>query len=193
MLHRYHTGFVFLGRILQKKLAQNSSVLLLGESSQDFAPFFLEKYSSFLVKDTTLPFDASLKYDAILLLDTLSKVQNPRELVERCYAVLNEGGFLCVSVPNTQSFAKQIKKEDWFAKDTCYIHLYDPFKWKALFDTNSFVIETLFSDGYIHFPSMKWLFSLQSFFLQSLPLKGDMNYYVLKKSKEGCRRNPDFA
>ncbi len=204
----YNTGLntekQYIKKLLQKKHLNKSKILIIGNSSLRLAKNIniIQEDSTFIKEkgeNTTTDFrDISQfeditnipianKYDLIILLELLAKDQRPKEYLSSCYNILKEEGCMLISVPNVNNsyWEKQESKDKLIISDNI--------RWKANFDVNSLIIEKKFTMGIQKNASTSTVISqiLQCKFNIFLN-KNLYQFYFLRKSKEGCRRNPDF-
>lgn len=209
---------MFLGHNLQKKrekffarkivrvIPQEGNILLVGSHSLDLVSKLPQGsckvsvlWSENVPKNSTFEkvFDFPLGefelkdciYDAIIIFDVLSHLERPRQLLEQFYAALKDDGIMYVSVPNP-SFKKYQKQPSLLTQEG-HKTIFYPRKWKYIFEMNSLVVEKQFTEG-----DLKGIFALPLYLSYSFNVpffsNGSTWYFLLRKSKEGCRRNPDF-
>ncbi|MDP3729003.1 MAG: hypothetical protein Q8R18_06155 [bacterium] len=191
-----------LKNLLEKKDLHNGKIVIIGKSSLALAQELksIPEGSIFITEEETentptntitaiknieaIP--AQEKYEGIILLDSLSKVSHPREYLDRCYNLLKEEGFMLISVPNI--------KHPYWKDNNQKVTVSDHFRWKAHFDVNSLVIEKDFTMGVAENASFMQSFSQLMQYKSKMFFSGNLKrYYLLRKSKDGCRRNPDFV
>jgi len=196
----------FFARKLVQVIPQGGNLLLVGDRSLDLVSKLPLDYCKVSVLWTenvpkNFPFEKvfdfplgefGLKdciYDAIIIFDVLSHLERPRQLIEQFYAALKDGGVMYVSVPNL-SF-KKYKKLPSILTEEGHVILFDTRKWKYLFEMNSLVVEKQFTESNLKGILALTLYLPYSFKIPFFP-NGSTWYFLLRKSKEGCRRNPDF-
>ena len=216
--------FLYISKCIDKNVEKGAHILLVGKEAFDFFEMYgkgvyqytgISKDQERVTELTTSnarfmlvepeDFDTEdRQFDAILFLDVLSRLNNPKRVVEKYYSFLKKSGFVYVTVPNIACWSKKVKKGNWaVAKDETHVKLYDAKKWKYIFEMNSLVIEKSFTEGYLDPPYVKWLpkvlqeatylFGILQFRSKLLFLVGgDKLHYILRKGKSGGRRNPDF-
>lgn len=101
--HHYARQFVGAGQ----------KVLDIGRGGEDFAAELAEAGNQ-VARLTIDPgpgpgdWNVSGKFTRILLLDVLEHLQNPEPLLDHCRGLLEEGGFLVISVPNVANFTVRL-------------------------------------------------------------------------------------
>lgn len=64
----------------------------------------IDKFESIKFKDS---------FDIIILNHTLEHLENPQEIIEKCFLILNKGGIIYIDVPNFGSWSAKQQKCSW--------------------------------------------------------------------------------
>ena len=76
-------------------------------------------------------------YDAVVALQSIEHVYDPRLFVERAASFLRPGGFLYIATPNFDSLARRRFHEDWLALDVPrHLHLLTPESLRVISETS---------------------------------------------------------
>jgi SAM-dependent methyltransferase len=71
--------------------------------------------------------DQGQRYDAVVLNHVLEHTHDPTTFINRCFSLLDTGGRLIVTTPNTHSFGHQAYGRDWLGLDQPrHLHLFNP-------------------------------------------------------------------
>jgi len=91
------------------------------------------------------------KFDAIILCQVFEHIYNPIETLKLLYKLLNQNGFIYITVPNSNSWEARLFKKHWRGFDLPrHVVHYDDITIKKILTKNGFVIKRLAS---IVFPS----------------------------------------
>ena len=67
------------------------------------------------------------KFDYIFLWDVIEHIYSPADIIEECYKMLNDGGYLIMRTPNVDSFvARILGKKWWNYKPKEHIYYFNP-------------------------------------------------------------------
>ncbi len=183
---------------LKKKLEKGAKILEIGCAygyllkllekryktyGVDISPYAIEKAKKICKK--TKFFVGNIEkiklknnFSAILCFDVLEHLKHPEKCIKKCYRALKKDGFLIISVPNTKSIFKPIKKEKWFGyRDKTHISLYPPEKWKKLIEGAHLTIVLQFTDGFFDIPYFP---CIPKFFQKIFLIPGYLQYKLKK-------------
>lgn len=97
-------------------------------------------------------------FNIITAIDVLEHIKEPDKTIRDIHSLLKIKGLLVISVPNTKSLGRRIKKEKWFAlRDKTHVSLLEPETWINLLQENGFTIVMKKTDGLWDSPYMIWL------------------------------------
>lgn len=106
-------------------------------------------------------------FSAIFCIDVLEHLFHSEECIKRCASILKKDGFLIITTPNTYSWSKQLKKQNWFAyQDQTHVSLKDPEQWEKIVEEKGFKIERKTSMDLFDLPTP--LFKAINFLLYTL-------------------------
>jgi SAM-dependent methyltransferase len=109
-------------------------------------------------------------FDLIISKYIFEHLRNPEEVLVRCCALLAPGGRIIISVPNTESPVRKLKKDEWFGvTDTTHVSLLEPHEWTDMVKRNNLRIEKIFSDGFWDVPYVKFIPKWLQYPLFSIP------------------------
>ncbi|HYF03359.1 MAG TPA: methyltransferase domain-containing protein [Patescibacteria group bacterium] len=76
----------------------------------------------------------------------LDHLPEPKEALDKIFAILEPGGMLCGIVPNIESLASQVQKDNWYWLDSNfhYVH-YSPATLRSALEKAGFIIERLYT------------------------------------------------
>ena len=99
-------------------------------------------------------------FDVIVLKYVFEHLQDPLQAMRRVGALLNPGGILLISVPNTESLGAARKGTTWFAHpdtDPTHCSLFSPSRWLEVVRESGLEICKESADGHWDIPYFKWL------------------------------------
>ncbi len=130
-------GFGVISRLLSNKSESVEGIDLLPSNinlCNEWNKFDNTKYVcgdvSWLIKDS------NKKFQVIVLTEVIEHVKNPYKLIQDCYTLLEEGGYLIVSTPNATGVMNNVlnfirgvsgieKEERGFGTEKDHIYLFD--------------------------------------------------------------------
>lgn len=109
---------------------------------------------------SALPFQTGTM-NLIVAIDLVEHLVNPVEFFLECRRILEPGGLLFMSTPNTRSLGARLKGERWFAlTDDTHVSLLTPERWASLLTDTGFHIRVEGTDfvwDVPYFPRFKTL------------------------------------
>ena len=98
--------------------------------------------------DQLLQMYKSDSFEVISAIDVLEHIQDPNKTLEDISVLMKSGGVLLISVPNTHSLGRILKKNKWFAlRDKTHVSLLEPNDWVDKLEKNNFKIQFIKTDG----------------------------------------------
>lgn len=121
----------------------------------DISSFAIEKAkkyspsSKLVVADVETELDKCFDrtFDVIVAHDVLEHLKNPREVISKCYSLLNEDGYFYIRVPNTSHITVKVltilgRKEKWVNyQDKSHFSVLDLQEWKTQLNEAKFNYE----------------------------------------------------
>ncbi len=110
------------------------------------------------VTGTKLPYSAET-FKLVLAFDVLEHIPTPEDSLKEIYRVLQPGGRVIISTPNTASYSHKKKGKNWFAYgDKTHVSLLPPEQWNKLVTKQGFIIEQAKGIDLFDFPYVRKFF-----------------------------------
>jgi len=97
-------------------------------------------------------------FQIVISKHNLEHLPNPEQSIREVGRILSSGGLFVVATPNTASWMRMVKKENWIGyRDKTHISLKSPSEWLAYLRKYGFQPRKIFSDGFWDAPYIPWL------------------------------------